>query len=227
MLPGGSLAVIGSLLAFAAGGVLAAFGTDGRLASGPHLLSTPASAVVSPITSIKNTASVATVTGQPTLRVSASPVQGTARVFVGIGRAADVAGYLAGVSTQDVTSLSVEPYAMTGTLHQGRNVAQPPSAQRFWVAQASSTRAAAIDWKIRDGRYRAVIMSADGHGGFATTTAIGITVPHIARYAVVGLLLGLIMAGLGTALLIRTHRQFPDGSDTIGRATSPMAAGTV
>ena len=55
LLPGGSLALFGSLLVLAGGGLLAAFGTDGRLASGPHLLSTPASAIVSPVASIKHT----------------------------------------------------------------------------------------------------------------------------------------------------------------------------
>src|SRR5947199_961337 len=149
LLPGASLAVIGSLLALGGGGVRAAFGTGGSLASGPHLLSAPASAVVSPIATIKHTADVTTIAGQPTLRISARPVQGTGRVFVGIGRAADVERYLAGVSTQDITSLSVDPYAITGTLHRGRSNTQPPSTQSFWVAQATSTHTpAAIDWKI-------------------------------------------------------------------------------
>jgi len=223
-LPGASLAVIGSLLALAGGGVLAAFGTDGTLASGPHLLSTPASAVVSPITTIKHTADVTTIAAQPTLRISARPVQGTGRVFVGIGRAADVERYLAGVSTQDVTSLSVDPYAITGTLHGGRTTARPPATQRFWVTQANSTHTAAINWRIRDGQYRVVIMSASGHGGFATTTAFGITVPNIADYAIAGLVLGLLMAGGGTALLIRTNRPSPNGSNTLSQATSPAAA---
>ena len=59
LLPGGTLAVIGSLLALGGGGLLAAFGTDGSLASGPHLLSTPTSAIVSPVASIKHTSGVA------------------------------------------------------------------------------------------------------------------------------------------------------------------------
>ena len=46
-------------------------------------------------------------------------------------------------------------------------------------------------------------MSANGHGGFATTSATAVTLPHIARYALVALLLGLLMAAGGTALLIR------------------------
>ena len=221
LLPGGALAVIGSLLALSGGGLLAAFGTDGSLASGPHLLSTPTSAIVSPVASIKNTSGVASVIGQPTLRLSAAPVQGTAGVFVGVGRAADVDRYLAGVATERVTDLNVDPYSITGIRHSGRLNAAPPATQRFWVAQASSTHTAAeINWKIRDGQYRVVVMNANGHSGVASTSAIGITIPNIPIYAVAGLLLGLLVAGGGTALLIRATGQ----PRTVANASSPTAS---
>ena len=112
-------------------------------------------------------------------------------------------------------------------LHGGGTTALPPSSLRFWVTQATSTHAAAINWKIRDGQYRVVIMSANGHGGFATTTAFGITIPNITDYAIAGLVLGLLMAGGGTALLIRTNRPSPNGSNTVSQATSPVAAITL
>jgi hypothetical protein len=221
LLPGGALAVIGSLLALSGGGLLAAFGTDGSLASGPHLLSTPTSAIVSPVASIKHTSDVASVIGQPTLRLSAAPIQGTAGVFVGIARAADVDRYLAGVATERVTDLNVDPYSITGIRHSGRLTAAPPAAQRFWVAQASSTRTAAeINWKIRDGQYRLVVMNTNGHSGFASTSAIGLTIPNITIYAIAGLLLGLLMAGGGTALLIRATPQ----PRTSANAPSPTAS---
>lgn len=202
-LPGATLAVLGTLAILGSGGVLAAFGTDGKLSSGPHLVSTPAAALVSSVTNIKNTSGVARIAGQPTVRISASPVQGTAGAFVGIGRAADVDRYLAGVRIETVSTLSSDPYSISGVSHGSQGDAQPPAAQHFWVAQATSTRDAAINWKIRDGQYRVVIMSANGHSGFATTSAVAVTLPHIARYALVALLLGLLMAGGGTALLIR------------------------
>ena len=216
-LPGVTVAVIGSLLAIAGGGLLAAFGTDGKLASGPHLLSTPTGAIVSPVASIKDTSGVATVTGQPTLRLSASPVDGTAAVFIGIGRAADVDRYLAGVSTEQVTDL---PYSITGIRHSGLPNATPPTAQRFWLPQVMSTRRRRrFNRKIHDGQYRVVVMSANGHGGFASTTAIGITIPNITIYAIAGLLLGLLIAGGGTAPVIRTTLQPP----ATANASSPTA----
>lgn len=222
-LPGGALAVLGTLAVFGGGGVLAAFGTDGTLNSGPHLVSTPAAAIVSSVAEIKNTSGVATITGQPTVRISASPVQGTAGAFVGIGRAADVDRYLANVTTEEVNSLNSDPYSISGIRHRGQANAQPPGTQHFWAAKATSTRVAQLNWKIRDGQYRVVIMSANGHGGFATTSAVAVTLPHIARYALVALLLGLLMAGGGTALLIRATGRFRNGSNT---SPAPSGAAT-
>jgi hypothetical protein len=66
-------------------------------------------------------------------------------------------------------------------------------------------------------------MSANGHGGFATTSAIAVTLPHIARYALVALLLGLLMAGGGTALLIRATGRSRNESNTTDRAASTAA----
>jgi hypothetical protein len=224
LLPGGALAVIGTVLALGGGGLLAAFGTDGQLTSGRHLLSTPAAAIVSPVASIKHTSGVASVVGQPRLRLSASPIQGTGGVFVGIGRTADVNRYLAGVATEQVTDLNVAPYAITEVRHSGRLNASPPALQRFWVAKATSTRAAAqINWKIHDGQYQVVVMSANGHGGFATTSAIRITVPNIAIYAIAGLLIGLLMVGGGTTLLIRSTRQ-PQTNTTAANPTDNASA---
>ena len=93
------------------------------------------------------------------------------------------------------------------------------------MAQASSTRTAAqINWKIRDGQYRVVVMNANGHGGFASTSAIGITIPNIAIYSVAGVLLGLLVAGGGTALLIRATPQPRTSANAPSPTASPAAA---
>jgi hypothetical protein len=223
-LPGASLAVIGSLAAISGGGVLAAFGTDGSLASGPHLLSTPASAIVSPVASIKNTSGVTTVTGQPTVRISTSPVQGTAAVFVGIGPSADVDRYLTGVATEKVTNLNADSSSHSTIRHgEGANP-QPPAKQRFWVAQASSRQTAEVNWKLHDGQYQVVVMNANGQRGFATTSTVGITIPNIARDALAGLLLGLLIAAGGTALLLRAARRPRDGSPSPATSAGAAAA---
>lgn len=219
---GCTLAVIGSVLALAGGGMLDAFGIDGKIGLGSHLLSTPATAVVSSVASIKHAHDTTTITGEPTLSVSASPVQGTNSVFVGIGPAADVNRYLAGVPTQQSTDLSLRTTASSAIRHAGQPTAQPPGSQQFWLARSSSTRAAEVNWKVRDGQYRVVVMSANGHGGFAATTSIAITIPDTSEYALAALLVGLLTIAGGGALVLRASRH-RNGS-TVPTATSTAAA---
>ena len=116
---------------------------------------------------------------------------------------------------------------MTGIQRGGRLDAPPPAAQRFWVAKASSVRSAAqINWKVRDGQYRVVVMNANGHGGVAATTAIAVTVPHIAIYAIAALLVGLLMGGGGTTLLIRATARPSSGVNTSDRTAGAEAHAT-
>jgi hypothetical protein len=76
-------------------------------------------------------------------------------------------------------------------------------------------------------QYRVVLMNADGHGGFASSSTIGLTIPNIAIYAIAGLLLGLIMAGGGTALLIRATRQPGTRANPSSPTASAAAARTL
>jgi hypothetical protein len=69
-------------------------------------------------------------------------------------------------------------------------------------------------------------MSANGHAGFATTSASAVTLPHVARYALAALLLGLMMAAGGTALLIRATGRPRNERNSISPA-SGAAASTV
>jgi hypothetical protein len=227
LLSGATLAVIGSVVALSGGGLLAAFGTNGTLGLGSHLLSSPSAAIVSPVSSIKHTSGLASLAGQPALKLSATPLQGGTGVFVGVGRAADVDRYLSGAATEQVTDLSADGYAMTGIRHGGRLNATPPAAQRFWVAKASSDRSAAqINWKVWDGQYRVVVMNTNGHGGVAATTAIAVTVPHIAIGAIAALLVGLLIAGGGTLLLIRATAQLSPSVNPSDRTAGAEAHAT-
>ena len=87
---GVALVIIGGVVAIIGGALLAVLGTDGRLASGARTLSTPTSAMVFPVSGIRDTIGVAQGMGTPTLRISASPLPGSPATFVGIAPAADV-----------------------------------------------------------------------------------------------------------------------------------------
>lgn len=226
VLPGAILTLVGSLVLVSGVGLLFAFGTHGRLTSGPRLLSTPAGAIVSPVSTIKNTSGVATLMGQPTLRISASPTATSPAAFVGIAPATEVNRYLAGVATEHISDVGFEGSASTASRQTGRASAQPPSTQPFWVAQASSTHTARIDWKIKDGSYRVVIMNANGHGGIAATSTITTTLPNMPLYALLAMILGVLITAGGTWLIVKTSRPTGDrvsASEPQAPAPAPAA----
>lgn len=202
---GVAVAITGSLIALIGGALLAVLGTDGRLASGARLLSTPTSAIVSPVSGIQDAIGIAQGMGTPTLRISASPVPSSPATFVGIAPAADVDRYLGPVASRQVDDLGFRPYTIRPTRRYG--LTEPPAKQRFWVAQATSTHTAKINWRVTNNGYRVVIMNANGQNGLATSSSIATTQPNAPLYALAALIAGLLVAGGGSILLIPTTRQ--------------------
>ena len=206
---GGIVALLGVTLAIAAGAVLVVFGQDSTLKSDPHSLSTSTAALVTGITKIDDTADVASVLGAPSVQLSAMSDgdAGDAGVFVGIGPADDVDRYLAGAAIAEVTDLELAPYRLERTMRAGRATPAPPGEQTFWVARDSGADAAAIDWKVRDGRYRAVVMNADGSHDVASHGTFGVKVPNLSVIALVLLIGGLVMTVAGLVVGIRGARR--------------------
>ena len=105
---GSILIVIGALAAISGGALLYLFGGDRVLASAPHPISTPTSAVVTDLGTITNTNGVSVAIVSPTLHVSAS---GSADrpIFIGVGPADAVDQYLEGVGAERVIDLELIP----------------------------------------------------------------------------------------------------------------------
>ena len=196
---GGAVAVSGALLALAGGAVFAAFGSDGVLSTDRQALSTPTSALVSATASINDTAVVSDVVGDTRIKISAD-ADGGRPVFVGVGRSADVDRYLAGAATDEIIDVDAGPFqsdfSLTRERHAGSAVPAAPGTQSFWVAR-STGRDAAVDWKVRDGDYRVVVMNADGSRGVATHTTLGVDVPFMPGVGIGILVAGLLLAGAG------------------------------
>src|SRR4051812_46052132 len=190
---GAVLAVVGTVLAIGGGGVLALPGLDGTVDSSRHSYSTPATALVSEAAKIEDTADVTSVVGHPTIRVS-SRAAGSRNVFVGVGRKSDVDRYLAGAPVETVTDVELDPYKLSKTRRPGNARPKPPAQQSFWVAK-SSGRTASLNWKMRDGNYRVVVMNADGSRRVETASKLGVKLPHLGTIA-----LGVLVAGLAALL---------------------------
>src|SRR4051794_15955402 len=158
---GGIIAVVGSVLALGGGGILAVAGSDGKLDSGRHDVSTPTAALISQTAQIEDTSDVTRVFGKPTVSVDAQAKAAGKDVFVGVGPTKAVDRYLAGAAVETVTDFDVDPFTLDKMRNEGVVKPKPPAQQSFWVAK-SSGRDASIDWKVRDGNYRVVVMNADG-----------------------------------------------------------------
>ena len=203
---GGIVALVGVTLAIAAGAILVVFGEDSTLSSDPHALSTMTAALVSGTATIDDSADVAEVLGRPRIKIAAE-ADGERGVFVGIARAADVDRYLAGAPISEVTDLELSPWRLERRTRRGSLTPGAPIREDFWVAKSSGEKSAAIDWKVRDGNYRAVVMNADGSRDVATHGTFGVNVPHISPIGLGILIGGIAVTVLGVAIAVIGRRR--------------------
>jgi hypothetical protein len=208
LIGGGVLATVGTVIALGGGGVLALGGSDGEFSSGHRDVSTSTSALVSKVATINNTADVTEVLGQPRIKIAADAMNGERNVFIGVGRKADVDRYLAGAQVDRVNDVEVDPWSLDKTRIEGTAKPKPPATQSFWVAKSSGS-SAAIDWKVRDGNYRVVVMNADGSRGVQTESEFTVRVPHLASAATVALVLGIVIVAGGIVLMAIPGRRRP------------------
>jgi tetrahydromethanopterin S-methyltransferase subunit F len=99
------------------------------------------------------------------------------------------------------------PFHLDRNVRGGHAKPAPPSEQSFWVDKASGSSKASIDWKVDDGRYRAVIMNGDGSMDVATHGTFGVTVPRVSAIALGGLIAGLILSIGGLVTLVSGARR--------------------
>jgi hypothetical protein len=210
---GGILATGGAVIALGAGGILAFGGSDGTFGSGHRDVSTKTAALVSEPAKLNDTKSVTDVLGQPSVRISADSVRSDRNLFVGIGPKAQVDRYLAGAPIDTVHDFSVEPWNLDKTAREGTAKPKPPATQSFWVAKSAGSTAA-IDWKVRDGNWRVVVMNADGTRGVATMSEFEVQIPHLATIALIALIAGLVTLAGGIALIAVPSRRKGNGQSS-------------
>ena len=120
-------------------------------------------------------------------------------VFVGIGPAAAVDSYLAGVRREVATRLDVQQNDFR--LQDGGAPPTLPTAKRFWVAQSLGSGARTLTWSPRAGDWRVVVMNANGSAGVRTDLAVGARVPQLLWIGIGALAGGAVLLLLGGAVL--------------------------
>jgi hypothetical protein len=96
------------------------------------------------------------------LRITATSMDAAKPIFIGIAPTADADRYLARVSHDELHNLSFEPFKIDYR-RLGRGAPRAlPSTRSFWTAHASGTGAQSVSWRVKEGRWTAVVMNADG-----------------------------------------------------------------
>ena len=155
------------------------------------------------------------------VRVSAVGTD-TAALFVGIGPAADVEAYLAGVERSRLTGGSTAAQVLPGGAP-----ATPPAQQGFWVATAAGPGPQQLTWTASEGQWAVVVMNADGSRAVTAELTAGVTAPVLPGLWT-GLLAGAAAALLAGALLVALA--IPRGSAervSTGRVTEGPASSRV
>jgi|tagenome__1003787_1003787.scaffolds.fasta_scaffold20327926_1 hypothetical protein len=198
-----SLAVVGSIITAAAATALV-LDRNGPLTTGSHSVSTRTTAIVTSVDDLEGTDGIATVLGRPRLHLD---VHGSGTpVFIGVGHAADVERYLDGVDIDRVTDVDVDPFQLDVSHRAGDRVASPPATQSIWVARSTGTDPV-LDWKVRDGDYRIVVMAADGRPGFTVHASAAVHIPHLVALAIVALGLGILLLAVAALVVVRVARR--------------------
>ena len=200
--------VLGSLLALAGAGVLAAGGAGlivdrtqrdaaGYVMSSTESVSTRTYALVSERVDAKvDGADWAAGDLLGTIQIRS---ESGARVFVGIGRASAVDEYLAQSRHAEVRDLA--SHHETHIVSGGSSAPQQPLHQTFWAASTQGRGDQTLQWKPRSGAWKAVVMNADGSAGVSADVSIGAELPHLLTVALVVVGFGLVLVAGGVALV--------------------------
>lgn len=125
-------------------------------------------------------------------------------IFVGIGPAAAVDAYLAGVRREVATRFDAAQSDFR--LQQGGAPTVPPTAKHFWVAHRVGIGAQTLDWSPESGNWRVVVMNADTSAGVHTDVAIGARFPHLLWIGIGVLTAGALVLLLGGVVLYASVR---------------------
>ncbi len=137
------------------------------------------------------------------VRITARSGNGQA-LFVGIAPEAAVNGYLAGVARSEVTD--VTGGTVTYKAHGGGAPAGPPGRQGFWQSAATGTGQVTASWEVKGGTWAIVLMNDSAAAPVSASVSIGVKTTLLLWIGLGLLVIGLIVGGAGTAMLVTSSR---------------------
>ena len=151
------------------------------------------------------------------------------RLFIGIGRTADVQAYLDGAAYDEVREVRFDPFDVDYRRHAGTATVVPPGDSPIWTAKTVGSGRQQLTWPLADGAWTAVVMNADGSPGVSADVSVGaktdllvaITIGLLAGAGVLGLAALALLAG-GLAIGRAPQAVTPEA----GTAAAPAAPGS-
>ena len=96
------------------------------------------------------------------LRIAATSSDAAKPLFIGVARTADVNRYLVRIQHDELRDIKFDPFKVDyRRLGTGAPQA-PPSTKSFWQTRANGIGTQTISWRVKEGRWTAVVMNADG-----------------------------------------------------------------
>jgi hypothetical protein len=138
-----------------------------------------------------------------TVRVRATSTNGRP-LFVGIARTSDVNSYLGGVARSEVTDINDN--SVDYARHAGGAPSGPPGAQHFWEASGTGRGRVTTTWKVSGGDWEIVAMNATGAPRVSADVTLGAKTTAVLWIGIAFLVVGLVLAGGGIAMLIAGSR---------------------
>ncbi|MDQ4006867.1 MAG: hypothetical protein M3211_02070, partial [Actinomycetota bacterium] len=153
-LGGLALIALGVLSVLAGVALVAAFGPDDRMATGPHRLSTPGQAIV--------TAPEALAYAGPRVELTVRSVGGARDLFVGVGHDVDVRDFLDATPRTRIDTIDIPWQVSTTRLPGGGFPKGPPAGLGWWIAEAQGRGAVTLRWHLPDVAADVLILDRDG-----------------------------------------------------------------
>jgi hypothetical protein len=122
------------------------------------------------------------------------------RLFVGIARTDDVAGYLSGTNHELVTDIEYSPFRADYREVDGGARPARPAAQDFWAASAHGAGTQALTWDVDDGDWSIVVMNEDASRGIDAGVKAGADLPLLSGAGWGALIAGFITLASGAGL---------------------------
>jgi hypothetical protein len=192
--------------------------TAGFVTTPQRLITSPTAAITAEDVDLRldrGTATWATSGRLGTLRVRVTAADGRP-LFVGVAGQSAVNSWLGTVAHDQVTDIGsgqVEYVRHTGSANAGI-----PGDQTFWSGKSSGSGTLELRWPIQTGQWALVIMQADGTAGVQARVDVGASIPALTGVAVGLLVAGLIVLGIGIALIAV-------GAARLGRTSGPIGGG--